>query len=119
MAAGTDPRAAVSRPALVLTHRLLPRSTLASKLSRCRRLGTKHTTTRRTRRQEWFGAVCEAAWTVLPLRGEPPLTRFLAEQLSTAHWYDMGPATRDFGYVPAVSIEEGLLRLAEAHAASR
>jgi len=58
------------------------------------------------------GAACEAAWTLLPLRGEPPLTRFLAEQLATTHWYDMGPATRDFGYVPRVSIDEGLRRLA-------
>ena len=66
-----------------------------------------------------IGAVCEAAWTVLPLKGEPPLTRFLAEQLATTHWYDMGPATRDFGYVPRVTIAEGLQRLAEAHAASR
>ena len=59
-----------------------------------------------------IGALCEAAWTVLPLRGEPPLTRFLAEQLATTHWYDMGPALRDFGYVPRVSIDEGLRRLA-------
>ncbi|NUS38482.1 MAG: NAD-dependent epimerase/dehydratase family protein [Lysobacter sp.] len=58
-----------------------------------------------------IGAACEAAWTLLPLRGEPPLTRFLAEQLSTTHWYDMTPATRDFGYVPRVSIAEGLERL--------
>ena len=66
-----------------------------------------------------IGALCEAAWTVLPLRGEPPLTRFLAEQLATAHWYDMGPATRDFGYVPKVTIAQGLHHLAEAHRASR
>ena len=59
-----------------------------------------------------IGAACEAAWTVLPLHGEPPLTRFLAEQLATTHWYDMGPATRDFGYVPRVTIAEGLARLA-------
>ncbi|MFT4196574.1 MAG: NAD-dependent epimerase/dehydratase family protein [Pseudoxanthomonas sp.] len=59
-----------------------------------------------------IGAACEALWTVLPLRGEPPLTRFLAEQLCTPHWYSMEPARRDFGYVPAVSIEEGLRRLA-------
>jgi nucleoside-diphosphate-sugar epimerase len=65
-----------------------------------------------------IGAVCEAAWTLLPLAGEPPLTRFLAEQLSTTHWYDMAPATRDFGYLPRVSIDEGLRRLAEAHAAA-
>jgi nucleoside-diphosphate-sugar epimerase len=60
-----------------------------------------------------IGAICEAAWHVLPLKGEPPLTRFLAEQLSTTHWYDMAPARRDFGYVPKVSIAEGLRRLAE------
>jgi nucleoside-diphosphate-sugar epimerase len=58
-----------------------------------------------------IGAMCEAAWTLLPLRGEPPLTRFLAEQLATTHWYDMAPATRDFGYVPRVTIDEGLRRL--------
>ncbi len=60
-----------------------------------------------------IGAACEAAWHLLPLQGEPPLTRFLAEQLSTTHWYDMGPATRDFGYVPEVGTAEGLQRLAE------
>lgn len=61
-----------------------------------------------------IGATCEALWPLLRLRGEPPMTRFLAEQLSTTHWYDMAPATRDFGYVPRVSIEEGLRRLREA-----
>ena len=61
-----------------------------------------------------IGIACEGLWTVLPLRGEPPLTRFLAEQLATTHWYDMGPARRDFGYVPRVTIAEGLRRLAAA-----
>lgn len=61
-----------------------------------------------------IGAVCEGLWKVLPLRSEPPMTRFLAEQLSTAHWYDMAPATRDFGYVPWVSFDEGLTRLKQS-----
>ena len=61
-----------------------------------------------------IGAVCEAAWKILPLKGEPPMTRFLAEQLSTAHWYDMAPATRDFGYVPRVGFDEGITRLKES-----
>ena len=61
-----------------------------------------------------LGAVCEGLWTLLPLRGEPPMTRFLAEQLSTAHWYAMAPATRDFGYVPQVTMDEGLARLRAA-----
>ena len=58
-----------------------------------------------------IGAACETLWPLLRLGGEPPMTRFLAEQLSTTHWYDMAPATRDFGYVPRVSIHEGLIRL--------
>ena len=58
-----------------------------------------------------IGAVCEGLWTALPLPGEPPMTRFLAEQLSTAHWYSMAPAARDFGYVPQVSMAEGMARL--------
>jgi len=29
--------------------------------------------------------------------------------------YDMAPATRDFGYVPRVTIDEGLARLAAAY----
>jgi 2-alkyl-3-oxoalkanoate reductase len=57
------------------------------------------------------GAVCEAAWHLLPLKGEPPMTRFLAEQLSTPHWYDISAAKRDFGYVPQISTAEGLVRL--------
>ena len=61
-----------------------------------------------------LGAACETLWPLLRLRGEPPMTRFLAEQLSTTHWYSMEPARRDFGYVPKVSIEEGLQRLRAA-----
>ncbi|WDS34827.1 2-alkyl-3-oxoalkanoate reductase [Pseudoxanthomonas sp.] len=61
-----------------------------------------------------IGVACEALWKVLPLKGEPPLTRFLAEQLCTPHWYSMEPARRDFGYVPRVSMAEGLARLKAA-----
>ena len=63
-----------------------------------------------------IGATCETLWPLLRLKGEPPLTRFLAEQLATTHWYSMEPATRDFGYVPRVSIAEGLARLSAWHA---
>ena len=58
------------------------------------------------------GAVLEAVWKLFALAGEPPMTRFLAEQLSTPHWYDISAAARDFGYVPRVSIAEGLARTA-------
>jgi nucleoside-diphosphate-sugar epimerase len=66
-----------------------------------------------------IGAACETLWPLLRPGGEPPMTRFLAEQLSTTHWYSMEPARRDFGYVPRVSIAEGLERLRAAWADGR
>jgi nucleoside-diphosphate-sugar epimerase len=65
----------------------------------------------------WLGAALEGLWTVLPLRGEPPMTRFLAEQLSTTHFYDISAARRDFGYRPKVSLIEGMKRLSDHLAA--
>jgi nucleoside-diphosphate-sugar epimerase len=58
------------------------------------------------------GSVIESAWKLLRLKSEPPLTRWSAEHLSTAHWYDISAARRELGYTPAVSIDEGLKRLA-------
>lgn len=48
----------------------------------------------------------------LPLPGEPSLTRFMAAELSTDHWFTIDAARRDLGYEPLVSIEAGLARLA-------
>jgi nucleoside-diphosphate-sugar epimerase len=53
----------------------------------------------------------EAAWKLLRKEGEPPLTRFLVSQLSTAHWFDISAAKRDLGYAPSVTIEQGMARL--------
>jgi len=57
------------------------------------------------------GGVCEALWHALQLKGEPPMTRFLAAELATAHWFDLSAARRDLGYQPSVSIDEGLRQL--------
>ncbi|MBA3314067.1 MAG: NAD-dependent epimerase/dehydratase family protein [Planctomycetota bacterium] len=57
-----------------------------------------------------IGAACEAIWTIGRLPGEPPMTRFLAAQLSQSHTYSVQAAERDFGYRPTVSAEEGLRR---------
>ena len=57
------------------------------------------------------GAILEALYTILKRDGEPPMTRFLARQLSTAHWFDLRAARRDLGYEPKVSIDEGMKRL--------
>jgi nucleoside-diphosphate-sugar epimerase len=53
----------------------------------------------------------ETVYALLRREGEPPLTRFLARELSTAHWFDIRAARRDLGYAPAVSLDEGLRRL--------
>ncbi|MBN1878041.1 MAG: NAD-dependent epimerase/dehydratase family protein [Anaerolineae bacterium] len=47
-----------------------------------------------------LGAMMEAIYRVLPLHGEPRLTRFLASELAQSHTYDISAAKRDFGYTP-------------------
>lgn len=59
------------------------------------------------------GIICEGLWSLLPLKGEPPMTRFVAVELATAHWFSIEAARRDFGYSPEISIDEGLRRLRE------
>ena len=60
------------------------------------------------------GTLAESAWKLLRLRSEPPLTRWSAEHLSTAHWYDISAAKRDLGYSVDISIAEGLTRLTDS-----
>ncbi|VXC52948.1 NAD-dependent epimerase/dehydratase family protein [Arthrobacter sp. 9AX] len=58
------------------------------------------------------GAVVEKLWTWARQDEEPPMTRFLAEQLSTAHWFDQRETRELLDWTPEVSIDEGLARLA-------
>lgn len=62
------------------------------------------------------GAAIEKAWTLAGSRGwvhdEPPMTRFLAEQLSTAHWFDQRHTQAVLDWTPSVSLDQGLARLA-------
>ena len=60
---------------------------------------------------ERVGGILETAWRWLHLPGEPPMTRFLASQLSSSHYYDTSAAVRDFGYEPLMTAEEGLKKL--------
>jgi 2-alkyl-3-oxoalkanoate reductase len=59
------------------------------------------------------GALLETAYRVLGRTDEPRMTRFLARQLGTSHWFDISAARRDLSYQPTVSTEEGLRRLGE------
>jgi nucleoside-diphosphate-sugar epimerase len=63
----------------------------------------------------WYlGASCEIFNALLCRNVEPRMTRFLAAQLATSHYYDISRAKRDFGYQPKISISEGMQRLVAA-----
>jgi nucleoside-diphosphate-sugar epimerase len=61
-----------------------------------------------------IGAVLEGVYGALRLQSEPRMTRFLAAQLGTSHYFDIARARRDFGYQPRVSTAEGMRRLGAA-----
>ena len=64
---------------------------------------------------ERMGWVIERVWP--KVRGtEPPITRFVAQQLGTAHWFDPRPARQHLRWVPHVSLDEGFIRLAQWYA---
>jgi nucleoside-diphosphate-sugar epimerase len=58
-----------------------------------------------------LGSAMEMLYKLFKLSGEPPMTRFVADELATSHWFDIDAARRDLGYRPSVSMEEGLCRL--------
>lgn len=57
------------------------------------------------------GAVMEAVWKTFRLKGEPPMTRFVATELAKDHYFDISAARRNLGYQPTVSTEEGVEEL--------
>lgn len=57
------------------------------------------------------GFVLEKLYSLLGRSEEPPMTRFLAEQLAKSHWFSMEKARRDLGYRPEVSTAQGVDRL--------
>ena len=65
------------------------------------------------------GTVLERVWEGLHREDDPPITSFLAEQLSTAHWFDQRETRRALHWEPAVDLDEGFARLATWFRASR
>lgn len=61
----------------------------------------------------YVGAAIEWAYKTFQIKGEQPITPWMACELAHDHWFNIEAAKRDFGYTPKVSIEEGLKILAE------
>jgi len=61
-----------------------------------------------------IGSILELIYKTLRLKGEPPMTRFLAAQLATNHYFDITRAREDFGYDPQIDTAEGMRRLSDS-----
>ena len=59
-----------------------------------------------------LGSLIERLWPLMR-SSEPPLTRFVAEQLGTAHWFDQRAVQEDLGWTPHVSLDEGFHHLTQ------
>ena len=60
------------------------------------------------------GSVAERVWDRTGRTDDPPMTSFLAEQLSTAHWFDQRETCDALRWTPAVSLDVGFRALAES-----
>jgi 2-alkyl-3-oxoalkanoate reductase len=65
-----------------------------------------------------IGGVFETLWRLLPLLDEPPLTRFMAREMATDHWFDISAARRELGYEPRITMAAGTAELIELYRAS-
>jgi nucleoside-diphosphate-sugar epimerase len=54
------------------------------------------------------GGLLEAIYRTFRLKGEPPLTRFLANELALDHYYNISRAKEELGYRPQVSMDEAV-----------
>ncbi len=64
------------------------------------------------------GGAIEMLWQALDKQGDPPMTRFLAEQLATAHWFDQRETQELLDWKPAIGLEQGFIKLAASMASS-
>ena len=57
-----------------------------------------------------LATVAETVWTTCGLTSDPPLTRFLAEEMATDHWFNIDAASRELGYAPSCTVWEATER---------
>ncbi|HYO40363.1 MAG TPA: NAD-dependent epimerase/dehydratase family protein [Nocardioidaceae bacterium] len=62
------------------------------------------------------GAGVDAVWAATGRHDTPPITRFLAEQLTTAHWFDQRRTRSVLAWAPHVGLDTGFERLAAWYA---
>lgn len=58
-----------------------------------------------------IGTILEMLWRLLRKSSEPPMTRFIAKELATDHWFNLDAAKRDLNYVPRISMAAGTAEL--------
>jgi nucleoside-diphosphate-sugar epimerase len=112
LVAAVDACGAVHGEALVVTNgEPRPVGEVLARL--CRAAGVPGPRGRVPYRAAWLGgAAIDGAWALARARSTPPLTRFLAEQLATAHWFDQRRTRAALSWAPRVSLDEGFARLA-------
>lgn len=84
-----------------------------------KRSGESPVTRKISFRSAWIaGLLLEGIYKSCGWQAEPRMTRFLASQLATSHYYDISKAERDFGYRPHISHDVGMAKLIESLANS-
>jgi len=66
-----------------------------------------------------IGATFEFLYGLLGIASDPPMTRFVAENLATSHWFDISRARKDLGYEPkrfGTAALDDYLQTEKAHA---
>ena len=56
-------------------------------------------------------AMCEKIWKLCKIKRQPPLTRFLVDEMATHHYFNIEAARSQLGYRPSMSVDEALDRV--------
>lgn len=65
------------------------------------------------------GSFLEWLYTLLRIRQEPPITRFVAKQLASSHWYSPERSRDELGYKPKISMSAGFKKLTASYCATK
>ncbi len=65
------------------------------------------------------GAVFEFVYKLLGVKKDPPMTKFGAVELAASHWFDISKAKKELGYMPKISIQQGLENLRQWYLETR